>query len=140
MMDWSSIAEEVLRKSEHEEVIVDKQLVPHPTQTTFFKRSLGIPRGQIADYRMKLKDGRSLHIVEFKDHYRIHWDIHDPEENPLGHLLTDSPKWLSSIILAGALIPAGFLAIGKAVQNLINSSTLENLIKAQRALFMKNLI
>lgn len=40
----------------------------------------------------------ALHAYELDDHWKVHRDRYDPEEDPLGHLLFDAPE----IAIAGA--------------------------------------
>lgn len=71
-----------------------------------FKRHVGDPEGQIADYRHPLKDGAGIHLKKYSDHYRMHWDRKDPTIDPIGHLVEDAPHWLATAGVAsiGALL------------------------------------
>ncbi|MGA8536721.1 MAG: hypothetical protein WB789_04930 [Thermoplasmata archaeon] len=50
--------------------------------------------GSIGQYRAP----PALHAYELDDHWKVHRDRYDPEEDPLGHLLFDAPE----IAIAGA--------------------------------------
>ena len=94
LTDWKKIINEVLKRRPHQNIIVSKHhLAKHPSECGFVK-TLGIPRGQINDYELTLKDGRRVHVVEFKDYYKVHWDILSPRVSPLGHLICDAPYLL----------------------------------------------
>ncbi len=90
MIEWSKIVEKVLTLPAHEDVIVKKSAIIHPTLVGF-KRSVGEPHGQRADYRLRLYDGKSIHVREYNDHYRVHWDKVDPSTSVIAHLKHDAP-------------------------------------------------
>lgn len=73
-----------------------------------YYRSPGEPRGQKADYRRRLDDGRGLHVKDYGDHMTLHWDKVDPSESALRHLLYDAPGITAGSLLAGA---AGVAAV-----------------------------
>ena len=50
--------------------------------------------GSIGQYRAP----PALHAYELDDHWKVHRDRYEPEEDPLGHLLFDAPE----IAIAGA--------------------------------------
>ena len=58
--------------------------------------------GQNTDYRILLTDGKSIHVKEYVNHYKIHWDKSDLATNPIGHLINDAPHYIIIIILAVA--------------------------------------
>lgn len=70
---------------------------------TAFKKHIGEPDGQNADYRYTLKDGSGIHLKVYSDHYKMHWDKRDPSVDPLGHLSIDAPHWLAAIGI-GAIV------------------------------------
>lgn len=76
--------------------------IPRPESSGLFRRSIGEPKGQIADWRASI-DGsqKGMHVVEFSDRYEIHVDKFDPYKNPLKHLVYDSPKTGVSLLLGG---------------------------------------
>jgi len=113
-LNWEEVVSKVLALKPHEPIAIPKGQLPPPSQAGF-KLSVGGPRGQLADYRLKLKDGRSIHVVEFKDRYEVHWDLADPEEKPLSHLAVDSPKWL----IAALALALAALAVKKILLKLI---------------------
>lgn len=99
-MTWHTITVRVLNRPCHEEIKVEKWLVPHPRHAGF-KLGNGDPNGQLADYRKSLSKGRSLHIQEYDDHYKVHWDQADPSKDPLMHLLIDAPHWAIILGIVG---------------------------------------
>lgn len=80
------------------------EIVPSPMETGLFYRSVGEPKGQVADYRLSLRDSDSgVHVVEFRDHYSIHLDRFDPAKHPVKHLVHDSPKTIIQVLAAGII-------------------------------------
>ena len=61
-----------------------------PVESGLFLRSIGMQRGQKADFRASI-EGSSLavHLVEFTDEYELHIDRFDPSKNLLSHLVFD---------------------------------------------------
>jgi len=104
----SNILHEIIRitlgKHPHEEWRISKNLIPNPLNMGFYA-SIGDLCGQIADYRLALTDGRSIHSREYKFTYGFHWDNKDPSVDPIGHLVEDAPHWIA-IIICGILIGA----------------------------------
>ena len=98
-MTWFTIEIIVLRRPCHEDLRIEKWRVQHPSSAGFYY-SIGEERGQKADYRKCLDDGRCLHVKEFQNYYLVHWDHVDPFNNPIGHLIVDAPHWLLFVILA----------------------------------------
>jgi len=90
---WDGVIVRVLRERHHIDLRIDKDAVAHPTSAGFVYHT-GDPRGQHADYRRPLPDGKGIHVKEFADHYDVHWDKVDPTEDFLGHVLADAPHWL----------------------------------------------
>ncbi len=72
-----------------------------------FRKSVGLPCGQIADYRANINNF-CIHIKEYYDRYDIHLDRYDPKKNPFMHLLYDVPK--PFLISTAAIIDASFSA------------------------------
>jgi len=103
MQTWAQIISKVSSMQPHEKLKVDKSKIRHPAFSGFV-RSVGSLNGQLADWEKTLPDGRRIHVVEFEDHYLVHWDRVSPLVDPVEHLKKDDPKFyflfkLSSIIL-----------------------------------------
>jgi len=122
---WNGVISEVLVLSKHQDLTIIKSKLPVLPQE--FHTRLADEDGQNADFGLALEDGTGIHVKEYDDYYKIHWDQKDPNVDPLGHLIYDSPGW----IVAGAV---GALAVDelflkgkyrkkavKTVSNLINS-------------------
>lgn len=100
---WAGIAEFVQTLRPGAEVHIRRDAIPHPSQVSSFYRSVGLPAGEVADWRMPLAGGRGLHVRESASGFRAHWDRVDLRTNPLEHARLDAPPlWVLGCGLAGA--------------------------------------
>ena len=95
---WHAIVHQVLAQPARTDIWVEKWRAPHPKQSGFYAH-VGLPKGQMADYRYALTDGRGIHVREYDGTYAVHWDEVDPSVNVVGHLVRDAP----GVVLLGAL-------------------------------------
>ena len=88
----------------------DNIIVPKPVRPIIdlYETNLGSKKGAKKQYRQG-----NLHIREYDDHYTVHMDSINPEQDPLGHLLFDAPEY---VVGATAAIIAG-KQIGSKVYN-----------------------
>jgi hypothetical protein len=107
MSTWNSIIQLVLAKSAHEDLLVHKSMVQHPSSEGFTLR-LGDFQGQLADYGKALSDGKGIHIREYADKYVVHWDHADPSVDPVGHLIYDAGHWL---VIGGIAVSIALLGL-----------------------------
>mgnify|MGYP001773268492 CR=1 FL=1 len=113
---WSRIIHKVLRLPAHKDIVVEKSsTLVHPTLVGF-RRSIGEPHGQSADYRLRLYDGRSIHVREYSDHYRVHWDRVDPSVSIVAHLKHDAPHIY--MLLLGILSVSTGIMLGNILSRL----------------------
>ncbi len=103
MTPWQTM---ILDEPAHHEVPIPHH-TPEELATLGFTEDRGAPKGQVADFRKPLPDGRGLHIRAYKDRMTIHWDHVDPNVSKLGHLVKDTP-WL----VAGAAVVGMILGVG----------------------------
>ena len=101
MVTWDFVTLRVLQLPCHKDMRIKKSEICHPKYDGF-QLNIGEPQGQLADYRKLLEDGRGLHIREYIDHYRIHWDKIHPI-NLIGHLIEDAPHWILICLLAAII-------------------------------------
>ena len=60
--------------------------IPHPSESGLFRKSVGERKGQIADWRASISGSeRGVHVVEYRNCYRVHVDRYDPYKKPLEH-------------------------------------------------------
>jgi hypothetical protein len=68
--------------------------IPRPEDTSVLNRGLGEIKLQKADWRASFqKLDQGFHAVEFNDRYDCHIDKVDPDKDPIGHLVEDSPRY-----------------------------------------------
>ena len=80
----------------------DGDEIPAPSESGLFRKSVGEPKGQIADWRASISGSqRGVHVVEFEDRYSVHVDNFDPAKQPLKHIIHDSPGTGIAIALIG---------------------------------------
>ncbi|MGC8609275.1 MAG: hypothetical protein ACP5UV_05335 [Thermoplasmata archaeon] len=106
---WNSIA---MKAFEYRKFVLYKNdavygKVPHISESRIFRRSIGSPRGQMADWRLSIRGETSgIHAVEYIDRYEIHVDRFDPYKRPVKHLIYDAPTYAALIaapILSAAI-------------------------------------
>lgn len=86
-----------------ETVVVPKDATPPPAEQGF-RRSLGLIKGQLKDWRLALDSGPGIHVREYADRYEVHVDNVDPSKGIVQHLAADTPITLLFISgLAGAV-------------------------------------
>ncbi len=98
---WNQVVSEVLVEDRLTVPKSPSGYVPRPENSGLFVKSIGEPKGQIADWRASIPGTvRGVHAVEFGDRYEVHVDRFDPTKKPISHILLESP---GSAILLGAL-------------------------------------
>jgi hypothetical protein len=99
----------LLREYEPRTILrVEKGLLPHP-RTAGMLPSIGLPEGQLADYRLVLAHGQGFHVKDFGTHYEAHIDEVHPDVNAIEHLRKDAP---GVFVAGGAALGA---VIGRSV-------------------------
>lgn len=98
LKEWETLIEKVLRLPAHKNIKISKNELLHPLFAGF-RKAWGEFRGEIANYRKKLFDGRSIHVREFRKVYKVHWDYVDPSVSIIKHILKDAPHWIFLILL-----------------------------------------
>jgi len=105
---WKQVVSEALAENR---LTVPKSpygYVPRPEESGLFVKSIGEPRGQIADWRASVPGTvKGVHAVEFTDRYDVHVDRFDPAKKPISHLLLESPG--SAILIAALGLFVAFL-------------------------------
>ncbi len=107
--EWLDIANILTHRPAQTFVRVEKHQALHP-RCAGFTHSIGIPRGQSADFRLTLSDCRGLHVQDFGTHYEAHIDQVDPACGVVDHLAANAPEML---VAAGAGALVG-LALGRS--------------------------
>lgn len=93
---------QVLVHPPHEEILYHRDEIID-LDSSEFEESIGEPVGQLADYRIPLKDGRSIHLRIYDKLIGIHWDKIHPHtiEDGIEHLRRDSPVNYTAFCTAG---------------------------------------
>ena len=90
-MTWNNVAKLAKRYKQKKRWIQDipvaKDDIPHPASCGF-RRDKGLPRGQVADWRLRIGRG-CLHVLEYDMLYLAHWDDMDPGADMKGHIFSD---------------------------------------------------
>lgn len=69
---------------------IDVENIPDISESGIFVRSIGEPRGQVADWRTFKENVESgVHAVEYTDRFELHVDLFDPHQHPVKHLALD---------------------------------------------------
>lgn len=100
---WTVVCDKVREEfGPREDLAVSKEVLPNPKDLGW-SPSVGAPKRQAADYRISYDDGTCVHIKEFDDHYQVHWDEKDPNQDLVGHFTTDAPLWGLALVGGAAL-------------------------------------
>lgn len=123
---WSSILERVRTLREGTRMSIDKWTVPHPIDAGA-QVSVGLPVGQLADYRFAPgHDCSGLHVQEFETYWSIHVDIVHPACDLFSHLREEAPGgWVAGGAAVGALVG---LALGRSSSGILVGAALGALI------------
>jgi len=102
--------------------------LPRGTKPTI----LGDMDGALQQYRCP----PNLHILEYPDFYKVHKDMRDPREDPIGHIVHDSPETGVALIAGGA---AG-MWVGKRIYNWRKKESGHPVLEAATAGFITALV
>ena len=116
---WNGVIRVLSRYEPRTILRVEKGVLGHP-KTAGMTTSIGLPEGQLADYRLVLSSGAGLHVKDFGSHYEAHIDEVHPDVDAMEHLRRDAP---------GVYI-AGGAALGAAVGRTLGTSKNATLVGA----------
>lgn len=106
LKNWQDLVTYMKSLSPHHDVEISKESFDRVILQKYvlqrYHSIFGDPDGQIANYRIPLKDGSGIHIKEYDNKYKIHWDNSNLATDPVGHLINDAPHHIVTIL--GALI------------------------------------
>ena len=106
---WQAIAMQLIRHPWGTTLRIEKHHVEHPRDAGM-KPSTGLPVGQRQDWRVTYPTCGGLHVRDFGDYYSAHLDRVNPNCDPIGHVVSDTPQIAGGVAL-GALVG---LAFGKS--------------------------
>ncbi len=109
ILTWAQVASHLSGQPQHTFISLQKSQVEHP-HGAGMRRSLGLPVGQIADWRVAHPNCHGLHVREYVDRYTAHLDHVNPNCDLPGHIASDVPIVAGTAAL-GALVG---LALGES--------------------------
>jgi len=87
---WQAIIRQVVSAPFGKEFQIKKSIVMHPVLIGF-RKSYGLPKGEIANWRLGLATGACIHVREYQNYFLVHMDEVDPGISLLDHLRKDAP-------------------------------------------------
>ncbi|MEM0121116.1 MAG: hypothetical protein QW514_04500 [Thermoprotei archaeon] len=121
LASWNDLIKHVQELPPHVDLLIKKSQVKEPWLYGFRKSSIGWRKGAMRTWRLALTNGKGIHIREYSDHFKIHWDIADPRKNPLKHFVYDTRRLYNAIrILLIFIVSATFAYHPEILQALIN--------------------
>ncbi len=103
---WAGVATTLAGLPVGARLIVPKRVVPPPSQAGA-TWSLGLWRGQTADWRWTLPDCRGLHAQDFGSSWQVHLDQVSPSCDLAEHVRRDVPR---IYLAAGAITVVSLVA------------------------------
>ena len=103
---WTQVANLLAQQPAGTRLRITKSWMEHPVDGGL-RHGVGLPVGQVADYRLRLPDCRGLHVQDFGEHYEAHLDQTDPACDAMQHLAQDAPV----ACVVGAAVVGGLLGL-----------------------------
>ncbi len=101
---WRGVVRVLRQYAPRAVVRIEKGVLSHP-RGAGMSPSIGLPEGQVADFRLALANGGGLHVKDFGTHYEAHLDEVHPDIDLVEHLRRDAPGVLvASGVALGAVI------------------------------------
>ncbi len=106
---WQGIANAVLATPAHTNQQYGLHVATHPQHLPGFYPSVGQNLLAKEHWRLKMADGRQLHVLVFDDHYKVHWDHYDAHSELVMHLLVDAKQ----TVAIGAILIVGLALLAR---------------------------
>lgn len=125
-LSWTNVTRYLQQTDAPKVVTMAKHDVEHPCDAGMV-RSLGVPLGQLADWRMPAPHCGGLHVREFVDRYTAHVDQVNPVCDLPGHMASDAPT-IGGGVAIGALVglalgeSAGAMLVGALIGGLVGTA------------------
>lgn len=115
-ISWSDVVVQLWPPDASRRLRIPRGLIPHPLTVRNMRPSVGLPEGQLRDFRAVLEPtSAGLHVKEFANHYEAHVDAVHPAHGVAEHVRVDAPGALIGGSAAlGAIIGASIGASGPA--------------------------
>ncbi len=121
---WAAVVEVLMRRPWRNPIRVAKSQLPHP-RAVGMKPSVGMPLGQVADYRYALESNAGLHVRDFGHYWEAHLDEVHPDVDPVEHVRRDAPvAFIAGAVALGA-VAGGML--GKSWQSALAGAAIVGL-------------
>jgi len=89
---WYEVRKVLTLSEYHRILVLPKASIEDPASAGAL-RSIGIPRGQTADFRFPPDAScQGVHVQDFGDAWHVHLDIIHPRCDLLGHVRADAPR------------------------------------------------
>ena len=89
---WDEVRKVLTSSEYHRVLVLPKASIEDPGSAGAL-RSIGLPRGQTADYRFPPDAAcQGVHVQDFGDTWHVHLDIVHPRCDLLGHVRADAPR------------------------------------------------
>lgn len=111
MRTWSEVVT-ALRANPYQRIVLPKNQILHPQQAGFYP-SVGLPKGQVADWRFALADCAGVHVWDCGALWKIHLDQVDPSCSVPEHLLRDAPEVVVPLTTAAGAAAGAIIGGGK---------------------------
>lgn len=134
-LTWADVGRYLRQPASPSVASVAKHAVEHPCDAGMV-RSLGVPLGQVADWRMPSPHCGGLHVREFVDRYTAHLDQVNPNCDLPGHVAADAPA-IGGGVAVGALLglalgeSAGAMLVGALLGGLLGTAVAAGAEQAQ---------
>ncbi len=128
VLSWSVVAAQLSRYPAQTCMTLEKWRVEHPVAAGMV-RSVGLPVGQFADWRLASPNCHGLHVREFANHYTVHVDRINPNCDLPGHVAADAPVVGGGAAL-GALVG---LLLGESVGAMLVGAVIGGALGASAA-------
>ncbi len=95
----------------HKGVLYNRWDAPHPRTQPDFYPSIGQNLRAREHWRLKLADGRQLHVLVWDNCYEVHWDHFDAHSAPVRHMIVDAPIATAALLVTASLAWAALKAV-----------------------------
>lgn len=106
--NWKEFSDFILQYDAHQDIEFDKRFF-RKEDLQALQSIWADSDGQKENYRISLPDGKGIHIKEYENTFKVHWDKSDPRTDPIGHLLKDAPHHIPTIGVGILLIAAAYI-------------------------------
>lgn len=108
---WTDAVRALWPPESGKRLLIPKHQIAHPTAVHGMTRTVGLPEGQVGDYRLQLAPTQAgLHVREFQEHYEAMLAVIDLSVKAFDYL-AKAPSSVGAAATFGAIIGA---AVGRS--------------------------